>query len=282
MKIFISWSGERSRLTAELLNNWIQCVLQAVDPWLSSKDIDRGSLWFTEITSQLSNTHNGIVCLTKSNLNQPWILFESGALAKGLSSNRVYTFLVDLQPEEVKDPLAQFNHTKPNKDSIYQLIRTINNGLEKSALSESILSNVFETYWPQFEKAFAEILKSTTDEEIKEKRPKDDLLNEILYSVRGIDRRLRRVESSDMNFSLNDVNKTRYYNNNKRIDFKLTPIEDLDLSVRAIKNLKNIDIQTLGDVMKINLKKFETLDNKTISEVREIVENVVKSNKNIA
>ena len=96
MKIFISWSGERSRQVADLLSNWIQCVLQAVDPWLSSKDIDRGSLWFSEITNQLSNTHNGIVCLTKANLNKPWILFESGALAKGLNSNRVYTFLIDL------------------------------------------------------------------------------------------------------------------------------------------------------------------------------------------
>jgi len=283
MKIFISWSGERSRLTAELLNNWIQCVLQAVDPWLSSKDIDRGSLWFTEITSQLSNTHNGIVCLTKSNINQPWILFESGALAKGLSSNRVYTFLIDLNPEEVKDPLAQFNHTKPNKDSVYQLIRTINNGLDKLSLSENILSNVFETYWPQFEKAFANILKNTTDEEIKEKRPKDDLLSEILSSVRGIDRRLRTVENTDYNLNentktrFNNYNKT-YFRSNKKIDFKLTPIEELDLSPSAIKNLKNINVQTLGDLMKINLKKFEILDNKTNSEVREIVESILKNN----
>jgi len=78
----------------------------AVDPWLSTKDIDKGSLWFSGITNQLSNTQNGIVCLTKANLNNPWILFESGALAKGLTSNRVYTFLVDLKPNDVKDLLA--------------------------------------------------------------------------------------------------------------------------------------------------------------------------------
>jgi len=180
MKIFISWSGERSRLVAELLNKWIQCVLQAVDPWLSSKDIDRGSLWFSEITNQLSNTHNGIVCLTKSNLNKPWILFEAGALAKGISSNKVYTFLIDLKPTEVKDPLAQFNHTLPTKEGIYQLVRTINNGLDLHSLKENILENVFETYWPQFKNEFQEILKTTTEEEVKEERPKDDVLNEIL------------------------------------------------------------------------------------------------------
>lgn len=199
MKIFISWSGQRSHKVAKLLDGWIQCVIQAVDPWLSSKDIDRGSLWFSEITNQLANTHNGIICLTKSNVDKPWILFESGALAKGLTSNRVFTFLIDLKPKDIQDPLAQFNHTVPSKDSLYQLVRSINNGLGENSLREEILSNVFETYWPQFEKEFKEILKNTPEEEIKEERPKDDLLSEVLYSVRGIDRRIRHLEMSQQN-----------------------------------------------------------------------------------
>ena len=89
MRVFLSWSGERSRRVAELLDDWLQCVIQAADPWMSSKDIDRGALWFSEITDQLANTAIGVVCLTKENKNKPWILFESGALAKGISSNRV-------------------------------------------------------------------------------------------------------------------------------------------------------------------------------------------------
>jgi hypothetical protein len=277
MKIFISWSGERSRLAAELLNNWLQCVLQAVDPWLSSKDIDRGSLWFTEITTQLSNTHNGIVCLTKSNLDKPWILFESGALAKGLSSNRVYTFLVDLNPEEVRDPLAQFNHTKPQKESLYQLVRTINNGLESNSLKENILSNVFETYWPQFEKDFEEVLKNTTEEEIVEKRPKDDLLKEILYSVRGIDKRLRMIEDSDLNYN---TKRNMYYHNGK-VDFKKTPIEMFNLSESTRKKLRELNIDNIEELRNLKLTMLETLDNKTNKEIKEVVDTVVR-NKNFA
>jgi len=195
MKIFINWSGQRSHKTAKLLDRWIQCVIQAVDPWLSSRDIDRGSLWFSEISNQLANTENGIVCLTKSNKDKPWILFESGALAKGLSSNKVFTFLIDLKPQDVKDPLAQFNHTIPNKDSMYMLLRSINSGLEENGLKDEILSDVFETYWPQFDKDFKQIIKDTPEEEIKEEIPKDELLSEVLYSVRGIDRRIRHLES---------------------------------------------------------------------------------------
>lgn len=71
MKVFLSWSGDRSKAVAELLDEWIQCVIQAVDPWMSSKDIDRGSLWFSEITDQLQNTSIGIICLTQDNKNKP-------------------------------------------------------------------------------------------------------------------------------------------------------------------------------------------------------------------
>jgi hypothetical protein len=199
MKVFISWSGERSRQVAELLDDWIQCVIQAVDPWLSSKDIDRGALWFTEINNQLSDVKIGIVCLTQQNKDKPWILFESGALAKGLSSNRVCTFLIDLETTDIANPLAQFNHTFPKKDSIYELVRTINLILNEKGLKDDVLTKVFETYYPQFEKKFKQIIKDTPEEEIKTKRKGDDIMIEVLSSVRMLERRLRNIENSDFN-----------------------------------------------------------------------------------
>lgn len=195
MKIFISWSGTRSHQVAQLLDSWLSCVLQAVTTWVSSKDIDKGSLWFSEISNQLAHTQNGIVCLTKANLNKPWILFESGALAKGLSSNRVFTFLIDLEPRDIKDPLAQFNHTFPEKGSVYMLVKNINQGLGENNLKEEVLLNVFETYWPKFEKSFIEIIKRTESQEIKKEISESQILDEILYSVRGIDKKLRFIET---------------------------------------------------------------------------------------
>lgn len=182
---------------AELLDDWIQCVIQAVDPWLSSKDIDRGSLWFSEISDQLANTSIGIVCLTKQNKDKPWILFESGALAKGLSANRVCTFLIDLDTSDIENPLAQFNHTFPDKESIWTLVRTINSALGEGKLKETILSKVFETYFPQFEKRFKEILKTTPEEEVKTKRRGDEIMLEVLSSVRMLEKRLRVMEDRD-------------------------------------------------------------------------------------
>lgn len=196
MKVFISWSGDRSKQVAELLDNWIQCVIQAVDPWMSSKDIDRGALWFTEISDQLANTSVGIVCLTKENKNKPWILFESGALAKGLSSNRVCTLLIDLTPTDLENPLAQFNHTFPTRDSIWELVRTINLTLKDGALKESILSKVFDTYWPQFEANFKQIIQETPEIEVVTKRKDNDIMLDVLSTVRMLDKRLRSIESN--------------------------------------------------------------------------------------
>lgn len=195
MKVFISWSGKRSRAVAELLNDWTKCVLQATRPWLSTRDIDRGALWFSEIHDQLKDTSVGIVCLTQDNRNRPWILFEAGALAKGLSSNRVCTFLIDLKPSDLEDPLAQFNHTLPERSSVWELIRTLNNCLDTNALDERILTQVFETYWQQFETRFGSILKTHPASENSEPRPKEDILAEILDNTRGLQHRLRRLET---------------------------------------------------------------------------------------
>ena len=196
MKVFISWSGSFSKECAELLSNWIKCTLQASEPWISSKDIDKGSLWFNEISDQLKDTKVGIVCLTKDNKEKPWILFESGALAKGISANRVCTFLINLKPSDVDGPLAQFNHTTPDKEGLKSLIITINKELEDKGLKEKVLDQVFETYWPSFKKDYEKIIKSEPklDSANTTSRSENEILEEILYTTRAMDRRIRHLE----------------------------------------------------------------------------------------
>lgn len=195
MKIFMSWSGARSKAAAELLSDWIKCVIQASRPWISTRDIDRGALWFSEISDQLKDTTVGIVCLTQENKNRPWILFEAGALAKGLSSNRVCTFLVDLKPADLEDPLAQFNHTLPDKESVWELVRTLNGCLGPVGLDERILEQVFSTYWGQFEERFKALLKQFPPSEKPEPRSEKNLLAEILENTRALTQRMRSIES---------------------------------------------------------------------------------------
>lgn len=230
MKVFISWSGDRSKKVAELLDDWIQCVIQAVNPWMSSKDIDRGALWFTEITDQLAHTSIGIVCLTKENRNKPWILFESGALAKGLTSNRVCTFLIDLVATDLENPLAQFNHTFPTRESVWELVRTINLTLKENALKESVLSKVFDTYWPQFECDFKEIISTTPETEVISKRKDNDIMLDVLSTVRLLDKRLRNIEGNSERISV--------INNEKEV-IKLNYMADVSLRDQVRKAVEH-------------------------------------------
>jgi len=194
MKVFVSWSGQRSKAVAELISDWIKCVLQASQPWISTRDIDKGAIWFSEISDQLKDTAAGIVCLTQENKNKPWILFETGALAKGLSTNRVCTFLIDLSPSDVEDPLAQFNHTVPERTSMWGLTCSLNSCLDVHRLDERILRQVFDTYWPQFESGFAEALARTPQEEQVEPRSEKSILAEILNNSRTLSSRVRELE----------------------------------------------------------------------------------------
>ncbi|MBV9961900.1 MAG: toll/interleukin-1 receptor domain-containing protein [Parafilimonas sp.] len=180
MEIFISWSGERSKRVAELLKTWLKCVIQASEPWISSEDIAKGSIWFSAINDKLANVTSGIVCLTNENRGKPWLLFEAGAMLKGIKTNKVYTFLIDINPESVQNPLAQFNHTLPDKESVKKLVTSINIDLGKQSLEKNIIDDVFETYWPQFEQKFKEIISQTNTAKEKVELTEKEMLKQLI------------------------------------------------------------------------------------------------------
>jgi hypothetical protein len=119
MKVFLSWSGQRSKAVADVLAKWTPHVIQAVEPWISSA-IDKGARWQSETAARLEDVKVGIVCLTPGNLSEPWILFEAGALSKTTGSS-VCTFLLDLTPADIAPPLAQFQHTTFQKEDVLKV-----------------------------------------------------------------------------------------------------------------------------------------------------------------
>src|SRR6516165_8241755 len=72
MKIFISWSGDRSKYIATALRDWLRNVIQAADPWMSDVDIGTGKPWFQEISVQLAECKAGIICVMPENQDKPW------------------------------------------------------------------------------------------------------------------------------------------------------------------------------------------------------------------
>ncbi len=188
MKVFLSWSGERSKSTAEALGNWTARVIQAVEPWISS-GMEKGTRWQSEIADRLEDAKVGIVCLTASNLSEPWILFEAGALSKTKGSY-VCTFLLDIAPADIEPPLGQFQHTVFTKQEVLKLMQTINRLVEANgerSLSEENLGKVFETFWPQLEHELREITERKEGEVVR--RSDRQLFEEILEILRAQEQR---------------------------------------------------------------------------------------------
>ena len=184
MKVFISWSGERSKAAAETLRYWLPKVIQALEPWMSADDIEKGTRWRSGIATELELSSVGIICLTRENLDSTWLHFEAGALSKQQQNTYVCTFLFDLEPTDVREPLAQFQATKAQKDDLRKLISTINGVLGDSKLPESELSESFDVWWPKLDALLKAIPPSAAQSQ-KAIRKDREILEEILNLVRG-------------------------------------------------------------------------------------------------
>jgi hypothetical protein len=183
MDIFISWSGPRSRAVAETLKEYLPMIVNAFNPWLSTADIDKGARWSAELSTALATAKAGIICLTPNNLTAPYILFESGAISKTVEKPYVCTLLVGMEPSDVSGPLAQFQATKPTKDDLLQLMRTLNKALGETALKDSQLEAAFELCWPKIEERLTKLPADGPTG--RPSRTDRELLEELVDTVRS-------------------------------------------------------------------------------------------------
>lgn len=188
MKIFLSWSGEKSRLAAEALRDWIPDVLQTIEPWVSSSDIDAGARWHQLLDEQLSLGNYGVILLTAENQQSPWILFEAGALAKSLTGSFVCPYLVDFSLAGLqRGPLTQFQAKEANREGTRDLVRSINKVRGVEALSDERLDRTFDRCWPDLARKLDAICSIATG--TNESRPLEDTVEEVLLIARDLSRR---------------------------------------------------------------------------------------------
>lgn len=182
MKIFVSWSGERSKMIAIALKAWLEKFFQTVEVFMSESDIEPGTRWASRLNDELQVSTYGIICLTPENQNSQWILFEAGALSNQVK-NRVTPLLFQLREGEVKGPLSQFQYLKVDEDGFRRLAAAINKNLEKPLSSEK-MSEYFNVWWKQLDQAINEI-STTPKEPVPDARQDRDLIEEILQFTRN-------------------------------------------------------------------------------------------------
>lgn len=193
MKVFISWSKEPSRSVARELASWLGGLVQAVEPWMSDHGVTSGQRWRDLIAAELDQTEFGIICLTRANQHEPWLMFEAGAIAKHLGESRIIPLYIDLEPTDVTGPLSDWQGRRVDRDGLWRIVQDINAAIPKPVAKDSLVK-LFGRMWPEFETAIS--AAKTADPELRSPvRSTEDMLEELVERVRRLENYQR--QSSD-------------------------------------------------------------------------------------
>jgi hypothetical protein len=197
VKLFISWSKDPSHAIALALRDWIPQVIQLVEAFVSSEDIAKGTRGSEKITKELAGTDQGVICLTRQNLREPWLYFEAGALSKEATSSdpRVRTVLFDLRPSDITGPLWDYQHSIiTDKAEMSKFLESVNEKCNPP-LKDVQLQRAFEKYWPDLvsevdtiRKDFNAKAEQSQPEQSQQDKPRDpaEVAEETLERVRAL------------------------------------------------------------------------------------------------
>lgn len=258
MKVFLSWSGERSKAAATALHAWLPTVIQTVRTYMSAENIDKGERWSIDISKQLEETHFGVICITPENIEAPWVLFEAGALSKSMEKARVSPLLFEIGPSDfTNSPLLQFQLTVFKKDDFSRLLHSMNAAAPDSEkLSVEVLNRSFERAWVELESEIAKIdfsLKRPMGKPAKDEKPDNKLeavLDELLTIARSQIRLLRSPEDIlPPDYLLHALDRARLITPN--MSHRHPAWNDLEISIQ--KCVEEVDKSSLPTETKANL-----------------------------
>jgi hypothetical protein len=186
-------------MVAEALADWLPRIIQATKPFFSP-DIEKGAQWSTEVDTALEGTKFGIICLTRDNLDSRWIHYEAGALSKTADA-RIWTFLLNIRPSDVGQPLGKFQATFAHKEDVRQLVRAINGRLidvGNEPLPERLLDESFEAFWQKLDEQLEIARNADLPQESVRRDDVPDtraILDEVLTLLRSHERRFEEMQS---------------------------------------------------------------------------------------
>jgi predicted Zn finger-like uncharacterized protein len=147
IKVFLSWSGDRSKSVALALRDWLPNVIHYLEPWFSESDIDAGAFSDDEIRARLADAHFGVICVTPENLTRAWMNYEAGALAERLGGS-VAPYLLGASPSDLRPvPLSRLQACSADELGTLKLVRAINASAGPRSLTKDRLEASFSKWW---------------------------------------------------------------------------------------------------------------------------------------
>ncbi|MHA7289578.1 TIR domain-containing protein [Arthrobacter sp. MDT3-24] len=197
MKVFISWSKERSLRVATALNEWLPQVINQVEPWMSAESMESGRPSIAQITEALETTNFGIICVTPENQHETWLNFEAGALAKAVTSAsaRAIPLLVGFGNfSELDAPLSNYQAQMSTKTDLKKIVHALNAALGTDARPVTQLETAFEKWWPDLETELVAAEKWTIAEpKAIQDTSVDKRFDQIIQAVKTLQRQVEEL-----------------------------------------------------------------------------------------
>lgn len=235
-KVFISWSGERSKQLALALRDWLDDVLQSIEPWMSDQDIGAGRLWGPELDVALEGSFYGIICVTPDNPEKPWLNYEAGALAKKLSVGAVVPYLLEMEPTELPNvPLSRFQCAKADEQGTWEVLVMLNKSRDTHAMSSEKLRRSFDQWWPALN---AKIMAIPPRQLEMKARTSEDKLDELIEGMRQLVR--SQAATPPLAFPIPSVREDRQEGFTSHFTSDLLPANSYRSAVELLR-IKNSD-----------------------------------------
>lgn len=214
MKVFLSWSKDRSKQIAQALADWLPLVVPGVHPFMSEQSLRAGVFHHEALRQEIQDAAYCIVCVTPENIREPWLNYEAGAIAERLNGRTCpYLFEEAKFNDLAPTPLSRLQGRKVNRDDTLSLVQEVASGLPVEYQPKR-LDRVFGAFWQELEEKLKGIPKAT---EAPEPALKVDREAEVFQMIQGMrDQqtamaklldRLLMAESNRRHASLNRGNK---------------------------------------------------------------------------
>lgn len=169
MKIFLSWSKNKSKLLAEVTKHLIENTLGDTVEFFYSPEMYKGTRVDNNIHKNLLICDKCLVCITADNFKNPWLLYEAGVVFGSNHSKTqrgiVIPILFDYIPDWsswIDKPLNQYVPIQLNvsngeftagKEDFKQFLTEL-------AQESNTTLKLFNKYWNIFESEVHKILKT--------------------------------------------------------------------------------------------------------------------------
>lgn len=168
MKIFISWSKNKSRQLAEVTKNFLEKTLGNSVEFFFSPEMYKGTSVDHEIHKNLLESSKCLVCVTSENFKNPWLLYEAGVVYGANHQKTKDGIVIPILFEEIPEWSSWID--KPLNRYVPIQIQNYNHEfgtgktefkkfLEQTAKSLNIKLKQFNLNWEKYEYEIKQILK---------------------------------------------------------------------------------------------------------------------------